>query len=177
VTAHSDGVGKGSTFTVRLPLPPATAPLLTPRRHPTVAQIEDVTAASRLDGLSIMAVDDDPEACEALKNLLSSLGARVYAEGSAEGALRILDKTRPDAIIADIEMPVQDGFFFARELRKREHERKTGGRVPLIALTAYGRVEDKVKILGSGFDSHVIKPVDLAELSATIRSLVAARAA
>jgi signal transduction histidine kinase/ActR/RegA family two-component response regulator len=175
VMAHSDGIGKGSTFTVRLPLPPATAPLLEPRRHPTVAPIDNVATAARLDGLSILVVDDEPEACEALTKLLGALGARVHAEDSAEAALRILDRTRPDAIVADIEMPVQDGFFFAREVRNREQDRKADGRVPLIALTAYGRIEDRVKILGSGFESHVVKPVDLAELSATIRSLVAAR--
>jgi CheY-like chemotaxis protein len=177
VMAHSDGVGNGSTFTVRLPLPPATAPLLEPRRHPTVAPVDNVATASRLDGLSILVVDDEPEACEALTKLLGSLGAKVYAENAAEAALRILDQARPDAIVADMEMPVQDGFFFAREVRNRERDRKLGGRVPLIALTAYGRVEDKVKILASGFESHVVKPVDLAELSATIRTLVAARAA
>ena len=177
VTAHSDGVGKGSVFTVRLPLPPATAPLLEPRRHPTVSPIDTVATASRLDGLSLLVVDDDPEACDALTNLLGSLGASVHAENSVQAALGALDGTRPDAIVADIEMPAQDGFFFAREVRRREQEPKKNGRIPLIALTAYGRVEDKVRILAGGFDSHVVKPVDLAELSATIRSLVAARAA
>ena len=72
-------------------------------------------------------------------------------------------------------MPVEDGFFFARQVRKREQEGNVKGRVPLVALTAYGRVEDKIKILASGFDSHVVKPVELGELSAIIRSLVAAR--
>lgn len=177
VMAHSEGIGKGSTFTVRLPLPPATAPLLEPRRHPTVASADDVAAAPRLDGLSILVVDDDPEACEALTKLLGSLGARVYAENSAQEGLGKFERTRLDAIVADIEMPVQDGFFFAGELRKIEHDGKPKGRVPLVALTAYGRVEDRVKILASGFDSHVVKPVELAELSATIRSLVVARIA
>jgi signal transduction histidine kinase/ActR/RegA family two-component response regulator len=177
VIAHSEGIGKGSTFTVRLPVPPATAPLLEPRRHPTVASADDGVAAARLDGLSIMVVDDDPEACEALSKLLASLGAKVSADDSAQNALTSLDGARPDVIIADIGMPVHDGFFFAHELRKREQNQKGGGRVPLIALTAFGRVDDKVKILGSGFDSHVVKPVDLAELAAIVRSLVAARAA
>jgi signal transduction histidine kinase/ActR/RegA family two-component response regulator len=177
VMAHSDGVGKGSVFTVRLPLPPASAPLLEPRRHPTVASFETVTTAARLDGLSLLVVDDDSEAREALTNLLGSLGATVNAESSAPGALSALDRVRPDAIIADIEMPVQDGFYLAREVRKREQEQTSSARVPMLAVTAYGRVEDKVKILASGFDGHVVKPVDLAELSATIRSLVASRAA
>ena len=162
---------------MRLPLPPATAPLLEPRRHPTVASSENVTAATRLDCLSILVVDDDHEACEALRKLLGNLGAVVSAETSVQNALKAFHQVRPDAIIADIEMPIEDGFVFARELRKRENDQKSSSRVPLLALTAYGRVDDKVKILASGFDSHVVKPVDLAELSATIRSLVAARAA
>jgi signal transduction histidine kinase/ActR/RegA family two-component response regulator len=175
VMAHSDGIGTGSAFTVRLPVPPASTPLLEPRHHPTIGAADSVAPAARLDGLSLLVVDDDAETCEALTNLLSSLGATVCAQASVEGALRVLAGARPDVIIADIEMPVQDGFFLAREIRKREHEHRSSDRVPMLALTAYGRVEDKVKILASGFDSHVVKPVDLAELSATIRSLVAAR--
>jgi len=176
VAAHSEGLGKGSTFTARLPLPVSTTPLLGPRRHPTVAPVENAAAASRLDGLSILVVDDDPEACDALTKLLDSLGATVSAANCAQAALGKLDGIRPDAIVADIGMPVEDGFFFAREVRKREQDGSANGRVPLVALTAYGRVEDKVKILAGGFDSHVVKPVELAELSATIRSLIAARA-
>jgi signal transduction histidine kinase/ActR/RegA family two-component response regulator len=175
VMAHSDGLGTGSTFTVRLPLPPASTPLLEARRHPTIAAADSIAPAARLDGLSLLVIDDDAETCEALTKLLNSLGARVCAQTSAEGTLRVVSDVHPDVIIADIEMPVRDGFFFAREVRKREQEQKSSGRVPLLALTAYGRVEDKVRILASGFDSHVVKPVDLAELSATIRSLVAAR--
>jgi signal transduction histidine kinase/CheY-like chemotaxis protein len=177
VTAHSDGVGKGSIFTVRLPLPVSTTPLLEPRRHPTVAPLDNVAAASRLDGLSILVVDDDAEACDALTKLFDSLGATVSAATSAQAALGKLNGIRHDAIVADIGMPVEDGFFFAREVRKREQEGNIKGRVPLVALTAYGRVEDKIKILASGFDSHVVKPVELGELSAIIKSLVAARGA
>ena len=177
VIVHSDGLGKGSTFTVRLPLPVSTAPFLEPRRHPTVAPLDSVAAASRLDGLSIMVVDDDAEACETLSSVLGSLGATVATATSAQAALAKFDGRPYDAIVADIGMPVEDGFFFAREVRKREQEGSVNGRVPLIALTAYGRVEDKIKILASGFDSHVVKPVELGELSAIIKSLLAARSA
>ena len=176
VSAHSDGLGKGSTFTVRLPLPVSTAPLLEPRRHPSVTPNGNVASASRLDGISILVVDDESEACDALTKLLGSLGATVSAATSAQAALGKLESMRPDAIVSDIGMPVEDGFYFAREVRKREQE-ASNGRVSLIALTAYGRVEDKIKILAGGFDSHVVKPVELAELSEIIRSLVAARAA
>ena len=100
----------------------------------------------------------DIEACDALTKVLGSLGATVSAATSAQGALAKLTGTRPDAIVADIGMPVEDGFFFAREVCRREQEGNANGRVSLVALTAYGRVEDKVKILASGFDSHVVKP-------------------
>jgi signal transduction histidine kinase/CheY-like chemotaxis protein len=175
VTAHSDGIGMGSTFIVRLPLPPAAAQPLEPGRPPTVGATQEI--APRLDGLILLVVDDDTETCKALTNLLGSLGATVYAESSVQAALNLLDGNQPDAIIADIEMPVHDGFFFAREIRNREQARRLSTRLPLLALTAYGRVEDRVRILASGFDGHMVKPVDLAELSTTVRSLVAARAA
>ena len=115
-------------------------------------------------------VDDDPGACDSLAKLLGSLGATVSAATSAQAALGKLESMRPDAIVTDIGMPEEDGFYFAHEVRKREQER-SNGRVSLVALTAYGRVEDKIKILAGGFDSHVVKPVELAELSEIIRSL------
>jgi CheY-like chemotaxis protein len=122
-----------------------------------------------------MVVDDEREACDVLTKLLGSLGASVSAATSAQDALGKLAGAHLDAIVADIGMPVEDGSSLAREVRKRETDGSANGRIPLVALTAYGRVEDKVEILASGFDGHVVKPVDLAELSATIRSLVAAR--
>jgi CheY-like chemotaxis protein len=70
-------------------------------------------------------------------------------------------------------MPVHDGCFLARELRNREQEGGWGGRLPLVALTAYGRVEDKVKIFEAGFDNHIVKPVDPAELSAILGTVIA----
>jgi len=175
VSAHSDGLGKGSTFTVRLPLPVSTAPSLELRRHPTVAPIIGTTSAPRLDGASVLVVDDDPTACDALENLLVSLGAHVTAVASAQAALARLDTLRPDAVVADIGMPGHDGYFFATEVRKREAALTGNSRVPLVALTAYGRVEDKVKIFEAGFDNHVVKPADPAELSAILSTVIAAR--
>jgi CheY-like chemotaxis protein len=119
----------------------------------------------------ILVVDDDADACDALKGLLDSLGASVTAANSAQDAIRLFDELHPDAVVSDIGMPVHDGYFLARELRKRE---QNGGnkqqRLPLVALTAYGRVEDKVQILAAGFDSHTIKPGP-----AAIRFLVGSR--
>ena len=175
VMAHSDGLGKGATFTVRLPLPVSTEPLLELRRHPTVAPAANAAAAPRLDGISILVVDDDRDACEALKLLFGSLGATVATVTSAQTALAMQNELRPDVVVSDIGMPGQDGFYLAKRWRERERSAGNSRRVPMVALTAYGRVEDKVEILASGFDNHVVKPVDIAELSATIRSLVTAR--
>jgi signal transduction histidine kinase/ActR/RegA family two-component response regulator len=172
VSAHSDGPGEGSTFTVRLPLPVSTIASSDPRRHPTVARLANASKAPRLDGFSILVVDDDPDACEALKHLLGSLGANVNAATSARGALELLDTFHPDAVVSDIGMPVEDGYFLARELRKREREGAMQGHLPVIALTAYGRVEDKVQILMAGFDSHTVKPVDPVELSTVLGTLI-----
>lgn len=176
VTAHSDGPGKGATFTVRLPLPVSSAALLElPRRHPTIAPMTHIDDASRLEGLSLLVVDDEASACEALKELLVALGARVVTANSADEGLEALNGLEPDAIVCDIGMPVRDGLSLAREVRQRERNSGREARVPLIALTAYGRVEDKIQILNAGFDTHVVKPVEMPELSAIIKSLVGAR--
>jgi CheY-like chemotaxis protein len=81
----------------------------------------------------------------------------------------------PDAVVSDIGMPGEDGYFFARELRKRERDTGKDIATPLVALTAYGRVEDKVQILNAGFDSHAVKPVDPVELSAILRTCIVTR--
>jgi signal transduction histidine kinase/ActR/RegA family two-component response regulator len=177
VIAESEGLGKGSAFTVKLPLPATAMMSEKLRRGPTLASSAKLATARRLDGLSILVVDDDPDAREALNNLLGSLGAKVTAEPSACAALARLDKLRPDVIVSDIGMPLYDGFYFATELRKREQSASGRDRVPLVALTAYGRVEDRVKILAAGFDSHAVKPVEPAELSTLLGALIASRRA
>ncbi len=177
VVAHSDGLGTGSTFTVRLPLP-ASTPSWESRRHPTTAQIANGASAPRLDGVAILVVDDDPDTCDALKSLLGALGANVTTATSVRAALAIYEDAHPDAIVSDIGMPVEDGYALARELRKRERGAGSAGtesRTPLVALTAYGRVEDKVQILTAGFDSHAIKPVDPVELSTILRTCITSR--
>jgi CheY-like chemotaxis protein len=174
VSAHSNGRGKGATFTVRLPLPLSKTGSLEIRRHP-ITGLANTAGAPRLDGTTILVVDDDLEACDALKNLLESLGASVTTATTAAKALGILDMLNTDAIVSDIGMPVQDGFYLAREVRRREQNSPDARRIPLIALTAYGRVEDKVQILTAGFDSHTIKPVEAAELSTILRTLIDSR--
>lgn len=175
VTAHSDGLGKGSVFTIRLPLPVTTAGLADPaRRHPTVAAISEGARVVRLEGISALVVDDDSETRDALRSLLTSLGASVKTAGTADDAVALLDQSKPDVLISDLGMPVRDGYSLIKQIRLREKDASNSERLPAVALTAYGRVEDRVEVLASGFDNHVVKPVDPAELAAVIRRLVEA---
>ncbi|HEY6420172.1 MAG TPA: ATP-binding protein [Candidatus Binataceae bacterium] len=176
VTAHSDGLGKGSSFILRLPLPVTSAGLaLAERRHPTASPPTQIARGPRLDGISLLVVDDDLDARDALKSLLTALGANVRAAETVEAALDALAQRRPDVLISDLGMPGRDGYSLIREIRSGEKATNSSERLAVVALTAYGRVADKVEIFSSGFDSHVVKPVDAAELAAVIRSLVESR--
>jgi signal transduction histidine kinase/ActR/RegA family two-component response regulator len=176
VTAHSDGLGKGSAFTIRLPLPVTSANVETPdRRHPTVASQAQISRIPSLDKISALVVDDDPGSREALRSLLTSLGAQVKTAHTVENAITLLDETKPDVLISDIGMPGHDGYWLIKEIRAAEKATGAADHLPAVALTAYGRVEDRVAVLAAGFDGHVVKPVDPAELAAVIKRLVEAR--
>jgi signal transduction histidine kinase/CheY-like chemotaxis protein len=175
VTAHSDGVGMGSVFIIRLPIPVTSAGLASPaRRHPTVAAIAQSTRIPRLETISVLVVDDDPETREALRSLLTSVGARVRTAETGESAIAGLAELNPDVLISDLGMPGRDGYWLIKEIRAREKATGASEHLPAVALTAYGRVEDRVEVLAAGFDSHVVKPVDPAELAAVIKRLVEA---
>ncbi len=176
VSAHSDGPGKGSVFIIRLPLPVTTAGLTSPgRRHPTATLTGQSARVLRLEGISALVVDDGPETREALRSLLTTLGASVKTADTAESAIACLTESKPDVLISDLGMPGRDGYSLIKEIRAREQETGAVEHLPAVALTAYGRVEDRVEVLSSGFDSHVVKPADPAELAAVIKRLVKAR--
>ena len=178
VTAHSEGLGKGSAFTIRLPLPVTTAIVETAeRRHPTAASQTQIARIPRLEKISALVVDDDPGSREALRSLLTSLGAQVKTAGNVENAMTLLDETKPDLLISDIGMPGHDDYWLIKEIRETEKATGAADHLPAVALTAYGRVEDRVAVLAAGFDGHVVKPVDPAELAAVIKRLVEARRA
>ena len=176
VTAHSDGLNQGSVFVIRLPLPVTTAGLANPaRRHPTVASIAQLSHIPRLESISVLVVDDDKETRDALRSLLKSVGATVKTAESVEGAIAVLAESYPDVLVSDLGMPGRDGYWLIKEIRAREKGTGASEHLPAVALTAYGRVEDRVEVFASGFDSHVMKPVDPAELAAIIKRLVEAR--
>lgn len=164
LTAESPGPGKGSTFTVSLPL--------AHRRSSTPVPRTPEPTPRRLDRVRVLVVDDEPRVREALKLLLSRSGAVVDLATSAEEARGLMAGARPDVLICDISMPGEDGYTFLRGLRA------SGGAacdVPAIALTAYASQRDRERAAAAGFDAHLAKPVQLHVLSAAIDHVLAGR--
>ena len=176
INAVSQGAGKGSRFTIKLPLLGTSESSGQPRsRHPWAGNgISDVVL-QRLDGLRVLLVDDEPVANEALQTLLESCGAEVRVASSAAQALQALDTWRPDLLISDIAMPEEDGYELIRKVRLRSPERC--GDVPAVALTAYAKIEDRVRILAAGFQMYLAKPADPSELVAVVASFAIRRRA
>jgi signal transduction histidine kinase/CheY-like chemotaxis protein len=170
VSAHSAGEGKGATFVVRLPLAIATvAEAALPRAHPAAAVAEAFSGGARLDDLRVLVVDDDPDALELVTAILAAAGAVVRTCSSAREGLATLQEWRPEILVSDIEMPEQDGYEFIRKVRALDAER--GGKTPAVALTAYGRPQDRMMSLTAGFNMHVPKPVDPGELTIIVASI------
>ena len=170
VVAQSAGEGQGATFIVKLPLTIAEIPAgPIPRFHPTAASTEFAPTGVRLDGLRVLVVDDDPDALELASAILGRAGASVRICVSAPDALDMLQQWRPDVLVSDIEMPGEDGYSLIRKVRALDA--RQGGRTPAIALTAYGRTEDRMRTLSAGYNMHVPKPVDPGELATIIASL------
>ncbi len=165
----SEGLGKGATFTVALPIARECA--VSPD------ELRDKAAGGRLApqnpptlvGVRALFVDDEAEAREIITMMLAQSGAEVRTAVSAPEALAACDEWRPDILISDIGMPGEDGYMLMKELRARESE--GGGHIPAIALTAYGRREDRLRALSVGYESHVPKPVDPEELLDAVASL------
>jgi len=171
VRADSEGEGRGSTFTVTLPVAPVYMETSAGERvHPAARDtLPTYECPDRLDGLKILIVDDERDTLEMLRIGLSNCGAEVIVTGSAADALEAVSSSVPDVIISDIGMPDVDGYELMRRIRALPAE--GGGRIPSVALTAYARTEDRLQALRSGYQMHVPKPVELAELVAVIASL------
>ena len=125
-----------------------------------------------LSGVSVLIVEDNEEARKMLITILHRSGATVMPAENAATALTLLEGNRPDILISDIEMPGEDGYSLIRRIRASELPDR---RTPAIALTAYSRGGDRVRALAAGFQSHIAKPVDPAELVAAIKSLLTLR--
>jgi CheY-like chemotaxis protein len=115
-------------------------------------------------------VDDETDARELLKNVLEQCNVEVITASSASEAFKAIEESSPHIIVSDIGMPGEDGYDLIRKIRGRERENKLK-RIPAVALTAYARVEDRMRALSEGFQMHVPKPVEPAELAAVIANL------
>ena len=129
----------------------------------------------RLDGLRLLLVEDEREALEIARLMLEGCGAEVSAATSAAEGLRLLRELRPDVLISDIEMPGEDGYALVGSVRSLPT--REGGDTHCVALTAHARPEDRLRALAAGFDAHVAKPVEVAELAAVLAALARRRKA
>ena len=167
VEAHSDGAGLGTAFLVRLSKRASVA-----KRN---SESEESAAASgnsglSLSGVSVLAVDDDPDARELLAFMLQKKGATVRVAGSVVEALEVLASWKPSVLLADIGLPGQDGYELIRSIRSAESPYED--LLPAVALTAYAGVKDRAEALLAGFQEHITKPVEPADLITAIVSLV-----
>ncbi|MEO5821377.1 MAG: PAS domain S-box protein [Vicinamibacteraceae bacterium] len=171
VEAASEGVGRGTTLSVRLPLMivHATASS-TPREHPRMVRTDPLTGLGDLGGVRVAAIDDEEDALNLLRIVLESAGASVTTFSSPVAALEGLAAEHADALIVDIGMPEMDGFEFISRLRASPDAALR--QLPAAALTAFARSEDRIKALRSGFEMHLAKPVDPGELVASVATLV-----
>jgi len=157
VTAHSDGLGRGATFIVHVPLAAVVAP-------PPIAR-DAMTEFPRLDGVRVLIVDDEADARVLLGTVLEQCGADVAAVSSAAAALEALEQDRYDVLLSDISMPEEDGYQLMRKVRA------VAPRLPAAAVTAFARAEDREAALAAGFQLHVAKPVEPAMLARAVESL------
>jgi CheY-like chemotaxis protein/two-component sensor histidine kinase len=165
VHAASDGPAKGATFTVELPMMVGRT-LAADASHGYAAPLE---TSLNLAGVRLLVVDDEADARELLQVALAQYGASVRTVASADEAYAAIAEECPDVLVSDIEMPEVTGYDLVRHLRRSDQPEVR--RLPAVALTAYARTEDRVKALLAGFQTHVPKPVEPAELVTVIASL------
>jgi PAS domain S-box-containing protein len=167
VSAHSEGKGKGSTFRLKLPLRVAS-----PNDDRRIA-VKSVTAPSltrevglpQLSGARVLVVDDEPDARQVLRRLIQGSGGIPELASTVQEAESMIAHFQPDVIVSDIGMPGTDGYVFMRELRRQ------GVTTPAIALTAFARAEDRIRSIQAGFQFHLAKPIEPAELMTVVASL------
>jgi two-component system CheB/CheR fusion protein len=168
VQAESRGLGQGAIFTVTLPI--------TDERPPGEPEALGVTARGlasgrlpALNGVRVLAVDDEADARELLRAILSQCGAEVTVTASVREALDALQQDRFDVLVSDIVMPDENGYGLIRKVRALDAER--GGQIPALALTAYARIEDREAAIAAGYQQHAAKPIEPAELAAAVATL------
>jgi two-component system, chemotaxis family, CheB/CheR fusion protein len=173
VRAESPGQNQGATFTVVLPIPALLQTLTTlepdvTRPTPVESNVP-VPARSLLNGVRLLVVDDEADARDALVGLLERYGAQVRPAGSVAEAMAVLQTDVPDVLISDLGMPGEDGYELIRRVRLLPME--AGGRLPSIAVSAYATEEHRKRVITTGFQKHLEKPVAAAELVTEVARL------
>jgi PAS domain S-box-containing protein len=166
VEAQSAGPGEGAAFHVQLPRR-ATSTLTPVRDH-----VKQEHASADLAGLHLVVLDDDDALREILGLFLEGNGARVSSVASVAEAMKTVTTDRPDVVISDISMPYEDGYDLMRKLREVD---RAGRPIPVLALTAHARTEERHRTLSAGFHAHLTKPVDMKELVAVVARLCGRR--
>jgi CheY-like chemotaxis protein/anti-sigma regulatory factor (Ser/Thr protein kinase) len=170
-SVHSEGEGKGATFTITLPF----AGVVSSQKESEPAQPAQgdgelsFEGLPSLQGLKVLVVDDEADTRELICEVLKECGSEVITSRTVAEALEALERHKPDILISDLGMPDEDGYSLISKIRALPAER--GGQIPAAALTAYSRAEDRMRVLRSGFQFHLPKPVDSAELVTVIASL------
>ena len=173
VLAESIGAGEGASFTVKLPLlavADKTGTVVRSDERNKLAQQGGLSEGRLLQDLRILVVDDELDARQIIMTILERSGADVRTATSVTAAMQTMDTWRPDVLISDIGLPVEDGYALIDRIRSRSPEQ--GGQIPALALTAYARKEDRARILAAGYQLHVPKPVEPRELVKAIANLV-----
>lgn len=168
---ESEGEGKGATFIISLPFIAMSSEPVEPKHiHPTASgHSASLDRQPTLAGLRVLVVDDEEDTRDLLRAVLEKCGSEVTTAASAAEALDTIETLRPDVLVSDLGMPDEDGFSLIAKVRALPVER--GGQTPAAALTAYARVEDRLRVLRSGFQIHLPKPVEPAELVIVIAHL------
>ncbi|HWP45304.1 MAG TPA: ATP-binding protein, partial [Blastocatellia bacterium] len=171
VRAESEGECRGSTFIVTLPIAGGVQRVFDEFAEPASAGSNQTAALNhKLEGLRILAVDDEADTVEMLRVVFEQLGAKVITAMSCAEAIKAIDgSSRPDILIADIAMPVENGFDLIRKIRSMGPGGV--GNIPAIALTAYAGQEDRLRALAAGFQMHLSKPVSIHDLISCVVKL------
>jgi len=164
VRAASEGPGRGATFVVELPVA-----ILGPEAGTTL-ETSAAMGALPLQNVRVLLVDDDADGLDLTTVMLTNSGAQVKTAVSVAAALDILESWPADVLVSDIEMPGEDGYELLRRIRAKERGGRT--RLPALALTAYGRPEDRRRTLAAGYNLHLAKPIDPSELVLAVANLV-----
>jgi PAS domain S-box-containing protein len=173
IRAASEGVGRGAAFTVDLPVHEATLETVTREAsHPVSVAAASGMRLPVLRGLRVLVIDDQQFTREVVTAIFRGAGAKVSAASSVREGLEQFHTMIPDVVVCDVAMPEEDGFVFVRAVRALATESK---RTPVVALTAFGRPEDRQEAMDAGFDAFLNKPVDPVNLAATVLRLATAR--